>query len=428
MNYSFKVTHNDKKTKARLGVISCPHGTTETPAFLPVGTQATVKALTPEDFIRAGTKIIMVNTYHTFLRPGSSIIKSLGGLHKFMNYDGPMMTDSGGFQVFSLGFAMEHGVGFLIPLYGDEEVVKGETVEKTRTIQNSFMKFCRVTEEGANFISHLDGTKYLFTPEISAKTQIELGADFITALDECTSPLHDFDYTKVSMERTHRWEKRSLDYLKKNGGKNKQAMYGVTQGGSFDDLRIVSTKFVNDEDFFGVAIGGAFINKPRLYHILDITIPHLTAVKPRHLLGIGSVEDIFEAVERGVDTFDCVSPTRLGRMGHAYINLKFKNPSKISDEILQGKQNLKVNRKFTINLTNSIFKEDKGVIDSECGCYTCVSGFSKAYLRHLFWAKELLAYRLLSIHNVYFLNNLMFQIRESIGNGNLLDLKRNWLV
>lgn len=358
----FQVIATDKK--ARVGKLKTPHGEVETPVFLPVGTQATVKSLAPDDLEEIGVEMILANTYHLYLRPGADIVFKLGGLHKFMDWKRPILTDSGGFQVFSLGFGIEHEVGKMTDLFGGG--ASGGTSLIPRT------KLCKIEEEGPTFQSHLDGSVHFFPPEKSVETQIKLGADFIVALDECTSPLHDYDYTKVSMARSHRWETRSLAAARDDN------MFGVVQGGPFEDLRIQSAKFVSENDFFGVGIGGALVNREKMLEILDWIYPHLDPQKPRHLLGIGTIPEIFAAVERGVDIFDCVMPTRLARSG-------FLLPD--------------------IDINKAIYREDKTPV---------VGNFTRAYLHHLFRARELLAYRLATIYNLRFMTNLMKKIRESI--------------
>jgi queuine tRNA-ribosyltransferase/7-cyano-7-deazaguanine tRNA-ribosyltransferase len=366
----------------------------ETPAFLPVATQASVKALDVRDLREVGeVGMILANTYHLYLRPGAETIAKFGGLHKFMGWDGPILTDSGGFQVFSLGFGIEHEVGKIVNLYG-EKLTIGEVRDVREVAIRT--KLCKVEEEGPTFQSHLDGSAHFFPPEKSVEVQIKLGADLIVALDECTSPLHNYDYTKTSMERSHRWELRSLKVSK---SKN---MFGVIQGGPFEDLRIESAKFVSNNDFFGVGIGGALVSKEKMCEILNWIYPYLAPEKPRHLLGIGAVGDILEAVSRGVDLFDCVEPTRIARHGRVLI----KN------------NNLDINK--------AEFKVDSKPIDKNCLCYTC-QNFTRAYLHHLFRSHELLAYRLATIHNVYFMTRLMKSIREAIQNRTFAKLKESWL-
>ena len=365
----FKIIASDKR--ARVGKLSTAHGEVETPVFLPVATQASVKSLDSRDLHECGVPMILSNTYHLYLRPGADVIKRMGGLHKFMGWDGPILTDSGGFQVFSLGFGIEHEVGKMTNLFG-----AGQISSQSSLVPRT--KLCKIEEEGPTFQSHIDGSVHFFPPEKSVETQIKLGADFIVALDECTSPLHDYDYTKNSMERSHRWEARSLNCARDEN------MFGVVQGGPFQDLRVESAKFVSKNDFFGVGIGGALVDHDKMLQILDWIYPHLDPEKPRHLLGIGTIPEIFGAVERGVDMFDCVRPTRLARSG-------FLLPD--------------------IDVNKAIYKQDKKF----------------AYLHHLFRTRELLAYRLATIYNVTFMMDLMKEIREAIKEKRFAKLKQKWL-
>ncbi|MBI3577444.1 tRNA guanosine(34) transglycosylase Tgt [Candidatus Gottesmanbacteria bacterium] len=423
---SFRVTHTDKKIKARTGIIKTAHGDIHTPAFFPVGTQATVKALSPDEVAATGTEGILVNTYHMYLRPGHAIVEKFGGLHSFMGWDRPIMTDSGGFQVFSLGFGIEHEVGKIVPLYG-EDLVAGDVLESSSKNLIVRTKLCKIEEKGPTFVSHIDGSAHFFPPEKSIDVQMALGADLIVALDECTSPLHDYDYTRAAMERTHRWELRCLRHLQTSDVRRRMsdakssrflrypksdirgpALYGVIQGGPFQDLRIASAKFVSDGDFFGVGIGGALVSKKKMAEILDWIHPHLDPTKPRHLFGIGTIDDIFAAVAQGVDTFDCVTPTRLGRMGYVLTNVKYQMSN------------------FKLNITKSIFLTNQNPIDPTCNCYTC-QHFSIGYLCHLFRSRELLAYRLATIHNLAFMAKLMKEIQVAIGENRLRELKGEWL-
>lgn len=387
----FSVLASDKR--ARVGKLKTAHGEVETPVFLPVGTQATVKALTPEDLKATGCEMVLANTYHLYLRPGAQAVKKLGGLHKFMHWKRPILTDSGGFQVFSLGFGIEHEVGKIFRA-GEEDLVVGEYSSGRAVVART--KLCKVEEEGPTFVSHLDGSVHFFPPEKSVEVQEKLGSDFIVALDECTSPLHDYDYTKVSMDRSHRWEKRSLEAA------SDENMFGVVQGGPFEDLRISSAKFVSQNNFFGLGIGGALISRSKMVEILDWIYPHLAVEKPRHLLGIGTVPDIFLAVARGVDMFDCVVPTRLARMG----------------KVFSGKG--------TLDLFKATFKLDKSPLEKGCDCEAC-QNYTRAYLHHLFRSRELLAYRLASIHNVSFMMRLMRDIREAIASRRFAKLAASWL-
>lgn len=382
-----------KSGKARAGQLKTKHGVIDTPNFIPVGTQASVKALSPKDLTEIGVQAVLANTYHLMLRPGVDVIKKFGGLHRFMGWDQPIMTDSGGFQVLSLGIGLEHGVGkFLKEEY---------SLPKPR--------LNKITEEGVIFQSHLDGSWQVLTPEKSIQIQKDLGADLIVAFDDLESPKHSYEETLKSLELTERWELRSLEEKRRGG----QLLYGVTHGGIFKDLRVRSAKFV-DQHFAGIALGGAHKDKKTLYQVVQWTVDNISENKPRHLLGIGEVEDLFEAVERGVDLFDCVAPTRRARNGSLYISPKYniyKNYKRYN---------------FALNIRQSRFLSDKKPIDPTCLCYTC-QNFSRAYLRHLFMSAEILYHQLASFHNIYFINNLVGQIREAIGNGQFKKLKKMWL-
>ncbi|MFA6437314.1 MAG: tRNA guanosine(34) transglycosylase Tgt [Candidatus Paceibacterota bacterium] len=403
-NFDFKILKTSRKSLARRGVIVTPHGEIETPAFVPVATQAALKGLSPDELKSLEVQIIFANTYHLFLRPGESIVKKMGGLHKFMNWNGPIITDSGGFQVFSLGAGLEEGVGKIASIFPEEKLNKisnykfqisnkSQILNSKFKIQNSNNKNrIKITEDGVEFRSHIDGQKILLTPEKSIQIQRDLGADFILAFDECTSPLADYEYTKSSMERTHRWATRSLNAFKIPNSKFKiqQRIYGIVQGGAYRDLREESAKFIGKMDFFGIAIGGSLgKSKKDMHNILDWTVPLLPEKKPRHLLGIGGIEDILEGVKRGVDTFDCVEPTRIARNGNL------------------------LTKKGRLNILNARYRTDKNPIEKGCQCYTC-QNHSRAYLRHLFWAKEMLGPRLATIHNLHFMMKLMKEIRENI--------------
>lgn len=396
----FRILKKSKISRARLGVIETSHGVIETPAFVPVGTQAAVKGITPDQLKAIGAQTVLCNTYHLYLRPGDETVKKLGGLHKFMNWDRPIWTDSGGFQVFSLGAALEHGVGKIASMFPAEKtgILVRRQRQSNRLIRTNEPitkeKFTRVTEDGVEFQSHLDGSKHFITPEKSIQIQQNLGADLIFAFDECTSPLHDYKYTKRSMERTHRWAVRSLTSHRHSHGYRycKQGLYGIIQGGAFKDLREESTKFISNLDFDGIGIGGALgKTKKEMYAVLGWMAPLLPEEKPRHLLGIGSPEDVVRAVRYGMDTFDCVAPTRIARNGEALIDL--------------GKKNL--------NLKSGRFIKDKNPIDKKCACYTC-QNYTRAYLVHLFKASEMLGPILTTIHNLYFMEHLMKQIRSRI--------------
>ncbi len=400
--FSFTVTHRDQATRARLGSYRTPHGIIKTPSFVVVGTQASIKAIAPDDLKNIGTQLIISNTYHLHLRPGEGLISQLGGLHQFMGWDGPIMTDSGGFQVFSLGAGNEHGVGKIASIFPDEQTSGGHLHPAARG-----QSLVKLSEEGVEFRSHIDGSKRHFTPESVIEIQRQLGSDMILVLDECTSPLHDYEYTKRAMERTHRWAQRALDaFSGKSAQGLSQALYGIVQGGAYQDLRLASTQFIAEQNFDGIAVGGSLgKSKQEMHQVLEWTMPLLPSEKPVHLLGIGAIEDIFAAIARGVDTFDCVAPTRQGRTGWM-----------LSREV----------QDFQLNIYNSQHKEDTRPIDAWCDCYTC-QHFSRAYLQHLFKAHEPLAMRLATLHNLRFLEKLMQAIREAIENNTFTELRREWL-
>jgi len=397
----FTILKEDKKSKARIGKVITKHGSFETPAFIPVATAATIRGLDNEDIKNLGSGVVLANTYHLHLRPGDLLIKKLGGLHKFMNFKGPIVTDSGGFQAFSLGFAVEHGVGKIANNYLDLANKKHVKAYKTEK------KFAKVDDKGVTFKDPVSGSKLVLNPKISMKIQSNLGSDIIFAFDECTSPLSDKKYTSKALTRTHRWALECLKCYDK-----KQALFGIVQGGEYKVLRIKSAKFISKLKFDGFGIGGSLGKcKEDMHKILDWVIPILPSNKPRHLLGIGAVEDIFESVSRGIDMFDCVAPTRWARRGHVYI----------SPSAGGTKEN-----KFRFNIENKRFEDDKKPIDSSCSCYAC-KNHSRAYLRHLFKASELTYFRLASVHNLNFILRLMENIRESIKDGGFKELKKEWL-
>lgn len=362
--FEFELIKESSECKARLGKIHTNHGEIETPIFMPVGTKATVKTMTPEELKDMEAQIILGNTYHLFLRPGHELIAEAGGLHKFMNWDRPILTDSGGFQVFSLG------------------------------------KLRRITEEGVEFRSHIDGSKQFISPEKAMEIQNCLGSDIMMAFDECVSYPASYEYTKNSMERTTRWAKRCIDSHKNT---DNQALFGIVQGGMFEDLRKESIKQLTELDFPGYAIGGLSVGEPRdlMCEVMDYTVELLPKDKPRYLMGVGSPDYLFEAVERGVDMADCVLPTRIARHG-AFITSRGQ-----------------------ITIKNAKYKHDFSPIDPNCNCYTC-RNYSKAYIRHLFNENEILGARLASIHNLFFLINLMKSIRISIKENNFMDFKKEF--
>ena len=382
--FKFEILHQDKKTKARLGKIKTDHGEIETPAFVAVGTAASVKSLAPEEISQTGTQIFFVNTFHLHFRPGEKIVKKMGGIHKFMNWNGPIMSDSGGFQIFSLAREKE-------------------------------INLVKITDRGVEFRSPWDGTKDFLTPEKSIAIQKDLGTDIILCLDDCTPYPVTRKRTEVSLQRTHCWAKESLKAYKKL--KSRQALYGIVQGSVFKDLRIASAKFISSLPFAGIAIGGVSVgeSKKEMKKVLDWIIPLLPENKPRHLLGVGEIDDIFTLVKAGIDTFDCVMPTRLGRTGH--ILTKIQNSIR---QLADKTQN------FTYDITKTKFAEDKKPLDPQCDCYVC-RNFTRAYICHLFRSRELLAYRLATYHNLYFINKLVTQIRQAIKENKLEKLKKEWL-
>lgn len=386
---------------ARTGNLSTPHGTIDTPAFIPVGTKANVKTLDVEDLRKLKAPAILANTYHLYLRPGEELIAKHGGVGNFMAWDGPTFTDSGGFQVFSLGFGLEHGVSKVSNIFPDEDSAQ----KRPKTSKKKLMK---VDEDGVSFVSHLDGSSHRFTAESSLAIQQKLGADIIFAFDECTSPLHDEDYTKTALERTHRWAKRSYDAWT---NRQSQALYAIVQGGAYRKLREKSATFMDDLGTPGIAIGGSLgKSKQDMYDILDWTIPKLDPAKPKHLLGIGEVADLFACSARGIDTFDCVAPTRMARNGGTYIS-----PQNGGNPI----------NGFHINVRGAKYVDDSRPLDPGCQCFCCLK-YSRAYLRHLFATGEILAMRLATIHNLHFILCLMEKIRNSIDKQELHILAEKW--
>jgi len=360
MKIKYTLLHEDKSSKARYGTIETNYGKFETPMFMPVGTQATVKTLAPYELKEIESGIILANTYHLWLRPGEDIVDHAGGLHKFMNYDGPILTDCGGFQVFSLARPKD------------------------------------ISEEGVMFKSHLNGDKLLLTPEKSIEIQNKLDSDIAMSFDECIPYPATYEYCKNSVDRTLRWAKRCIS----NHKNERQSLFGIVQGGEYEDLRKYSAIETVKLNFDGYAIGGTSVgeDKVTMYKMIDYSIEYLPIDKPRYLMGVGEPIDLFEGVERGVDMFDCVLPTRLARHGHAFTKY--------------GK----------INLKNAKYKEDFTSLDETCDCYCC-KNFTKAYLRHLIVANETLGQRLLSIHNLRFLINIMENIRVSIQEDRFLEYK-----
>lgn len=364
MKIKFEVIKESKKTKARLGKLFTPHGIIETPIFMPVGTQATVKAMTPRELEGLGIQIILSNSYHLFLRPGHGLIAQAGGLHKFMGWKRAILTDSGGFQVFSLG------------------------------------KLNKINDEGVSFNSYIDGSKHFVSPEKAMEIQMALGADIAMAFDECTPYPAGRYQVEIAAQRTIQWAKR----CKEVHHNLNQSLFGIIQGGAFKDLRIDNAKKLVELDFPGYAIGGLSVGEPKsiMYEILDCTIPCLPNNKPRYLMGVGAPQSILEGTIRGVDMFDCVLPTRNARNGSLFIS--------------SGK----------LSITNAKYKDDFTPLDNKCKCYTC-QNFTRAYLRHLYMSKEILASTLGTIHNLYFMSSLMKKIRLALLEDRLLEFKEEFL-
>lgn len=391
----------------RAGVIATPHGEIKTPAFVTVGTKATVKALSPEQVASLGAQVVLANTYHLYLEPGDDLMRDAGGLGKFMNWHGPTMTDSGGFQVFSLGVAFGSTIGKLAK-------TSDETVPEIIDAKNEASKLAKIDEDGVTFKSYKDGSTHRFTPERSIEIQHNIGADIIFAFDECTSPSAPYEYQREAMERTHRWAERSLAAHKKlsqskiqghplkNSTLTGQALLGIIQGGRHRDLREESARALAGMDFDGYGIGGSF-NKEDMDDAVGWVNAILPENKPRHLLGIGEPIDLFGAVENGCDLFDCVAPTRMGRNGALYTN--------------DGR----------INIFNARFVRDFTPVDAECDCYTC-KNYTRAYLAHLFRSEEMFAGTLASIHNLRFLIALVEKMRASILDNSFDVLKTSFVA
>lgn len=391
--FSFTIGKKSPGALARTGTIYTPHGAIKTPAFIPVGTKATLKALTPEQLKATGAQAVLANAYHLYLRPGHDIIDQAGGLNKFMNWDGPTFTDSGGFQVMSLG------VGFkkVIDMVGKEPVEPQSRRDKLATIDN----------DGVTFKSHIDGSYHRFTPEVSMQIQHGIGADITFAFDELTTLHHSYDYQVESLDmRTHPWAERSLTEHKRLNAERThrppQALFGVVQGAHYEDLRRKSARFLGAMDFDGYGLGGA-LQKDRIGEITRWMCEELPEDRPRHMLGISEPDDIFACIQNGADTFDCVSPARVGRNGALYT------------------KNGRVNIRRAENAT------DFTPFDGECNCYTC-QNYTRAYLHHLFRSGELLANTLATIHNEHFIVKLVDDIRESIDEGTFYQFKNDFLA
>lgn len=399
MSFSFEIIKKSGEAKlARAGVIHTPHGDIQTPAFIVVGTKATVKSLTVDDVKNlVGAEAVLANTYHLYLQPGDKTVLAHGGFATMMNWGGPTFTDSGGFQVFSLGQALGHGVSKIAT---SEEISKREVKEET----SNHEKLAVIDDEGVTFKSVIDGSTHRFTPEISMQIQHNLGADIFFAFDECTSPLAPIDYQRQAINRTHAWAKRSLDEHKRLGVSNatgkQQALFGVVQGGAYEDLRKESAQVLGSMDFDGYGIGGSF-TKEDMGTAVKWVNEILPEGKPRHLLGIGEPLDILLGIENGIDTFDCVAPTRIARNGALYT--------------YDGR----------INITNAKYRDDMSPISENAEWYT--HAYTKSYLSHLFKSDEMLAATLASIHNLKFLVTLCEDARQAIIDGTFLDFKNEFI-
>lgn len=379
----FKVLKKSKKSQARIGWLKTDHGVIETPSLVPVATRGVVKTLDKRETKETKSQILICNTFHLHLRPGEKVVKEAGGLHKFMSWQGPLMTDSGGFQIFSLGFGKDFGVGKVLKYFPEKEAIR---IRK----EEAQPKQIRITPDGAYFLSPIDGKELFLGPKESIRIQEKLGADIIFAFDECTSPLSSFGYIKESLARTHRWAKICL-----KAKRSSQALFGIVQGSRFKSLRRESAKFINSLEFDGFGIGGDLgRNKEDMMEILDWTLPFLSESKPRHLLGIGYLEDIENIVKKGIDLFDCTVPTHYARRRIAFTS--------------EGR----------LNLSQAKFLKDKNPLDKRCSCFVC-ENYRRNYICHLIRAEEITALKLLTFHNLYFFNSFVEKIREKIKRGKI---------
>ncbi|GIW66552.1 MAG: hypothetical protein KatS3mg095_0450 [Candidatus Parcubacteria bacterium] len=469
--FKFKILTKDRKSKARLGILKTPHGIINTPNLAIVATKGSIRGLSFEQARKFGAEVFMINTFHFFRQERYKIVQKFGGLHKLLNINYPLMTDSGGFQIFSLGFGMEHGVGKIADIFPDEtrnnteraqsyadnnlrraaskilingingnghgrcginkksisdssvSVLRSSASKKSSASSASVLRssalnknLVKIYNDGVEFIDPYDGQKLFLSPEISIKVQKILGADIIFAFDECTSPLSSYEYTRKALKRTHQWAIKCLDEFgktKKNSASSlsvqhsfrlkKQVLFGIVQGGEYEDLRKESAKFINSLPFFGFGIGGSLgKSKKDIIKVLSWTLPYLDENKPRHLLGIGEIDDIFNSIEQGIDLFDCVIPTRWARHGTGFS--------------FQGRINLKAS-KYLI---------DKKPIDPKCQCRIC-QNYSRAYICHLLREKEIYGIMLLTEHNIFWIIKLFQQIRKAIKNNKFLELKKKIL-
>ncbi|MBI2514641.1 tRNA guanosine(34) transglycosylase Tgt [Candidatus Wolfebacteria bacterium] len=382
----FEIIKKSKKSRARLGILKTSHGEIETPAFVPVATQAVIKTLDTKEVLETKSQLLITNTFHLHLKPGEDLIKKSGGLHKFMNWPRPLMTDSGGFQVFSLGFGRDLGVGKVMKFLPSKNT--GDTVGS-----HSKPKSVKIREDGVYFNSPVDGQKIFLGPQESIRIQQSLGGDIIFAFDECTPPFPSREYAMKALKRTHRWAVECLKtFSHKSLVNSHQSLFGIIQGSHFEDLRIESARFINSLGFDGFGIGGDLGEKGNMKKILNWTLPHLDENKPRHLLGIGHPEDILNIIKWGIDTFDCTIPTHYARHGSAFTSA--------------GR----------LDLNKSVHLKDRDPLDPKCACPTCLN-YRRNYISHLIRAKEMTGMKLLTIHNLFFFNNFVAQIREGIRKG-----------
>lgn len=407
--FKFKIEKKLKDSLGRVGVFSTPHGDILTPSFVVVGTKATVKSVLPEDLLENNIQVVLANTYHLYLQPGDDLIKKAGGLHDFMNWRGPMMTDSGGFQVFSLGVAYGKELSKVVSI-NDPSLL----IPERSSADDGVPRLATVGNDGVSFRSHIDGSLHYITPEKSIEIQHNLGADIIFAFDECTSPVENLKYQEEALFRTHAWAKRSLkkhldlekEKLDKMELTKPQALFGIVQGGRNEELRKKSAEEISGMQiegmgFDGFGIGGSFAKEDMSQAVRWVN-EVLPEDKPRHLLGIGEPEDLFMGVENGGDLFDCVGPTRIARNGSIFTRF--------------GK----------INILNEKFKNDFGPIEKDCNCTTC-KNYTRAYLSHLFRAKEMLGATLATIHNVYFINKIVWDMRQAILEDRFIEFKNTFL-
>ncbi len=390
--FSFAITKKSKKSSARLGIIKTSHGQIETPAFIGVATQGVIKTLDSKELKNAGLQAVISNTFHLHLKPGEEIISKNGGLNKYADLKFPTMTDSGGYQVFSLGFGRDYGTGKILKNKENEKITQGHQP-----------KNITITENGVWFKSPINGSKIFIGPRESIKIQEKIGADIIFSFDECPSPLADYKYNQKALERTHNWARICLKEKKSD-----QAIYGIVQGGKFKDLRIQSAQFIGSLPFDGFGIGGEFGNNKKIMEkMIGWATKELPEEKPRHLLGIGKLEDIPKIIKQGIDTFDCTIPTHYARHGYGFINKKtnIKN------------QNEKWRKYEKIDMNKTKYIDDSSPLDKSCDCYVCKT-YTRSFLNHLIRAKEITGLKLLTFHNLYYFNKIVENIRNEIKKGN----------